>query len=386
MSPSRDERSLSLRLNASGFLLGLGTAAILYLIPVFLEELGASYTEIGFIGGIRAAPYAFLPAVAGYLADRLDKARLYLLSAIFAALGAAFLYPAQSLLEAAAANLLLGLHMVFYWPVAESIIAEALPEAVRWGAYARFSVAWSIAYFIGPLVGGVLADLFGLRLLFLLGAVAAASAAPVIISIGQLKPERRAKAGGQRLSTLLRVWPLYANVFIFTIGLACILVLAPSYLSELGWSTAGIGALFTAFGIARALAYLLMSRSGRLPATPLLLITALMQASALILLSLGNPITLLLSMVLAGATNGLYFTACFDIVSRAVPPGSKGLAIGLYEAVLGIGFIAGPVASGPTMDLMGAAETFQALALLALLSAPFAFILGRRMRRNRGSR
>lgn len=374
---SEDERDLTARLNVSGFLQGLGVASILYLIPIFLEELGASYTEIGFIGGVRAAPYAFLPIAAGYLADRLDKSKLYLMSAFFAAAGAALLYPSQALLDAALANLLIGTHMVFYWPVAEAIIAEALSESARWSAYTRFSVAWSLAYLTGPLIGGFLATVLGLRGVFLLAAILSGLAVPVIASMGRLEPAARPRSKPIGKRAVLTLSPLYLSALIFTIGLASLLALAPPYLQDLDWGVAGIGALFAGFGAARAAAYFALSRSGRLPTTPLLLSAAAAEALSLALISTGAPIPILLALPLFGAVNGAYFTAAFDVLSRRAPEGLRGLAIGLFEAIIGVGFIAGPVAAGPLMDLMGASETFWALSLLSLLGAPFSLILGR---------
>ncbi len=375
MPSTQGERRLGLRLNISGFLLGLGTSSILYIIPIFLERLGASYTEIGLVGSVRASPYAFLPIAAGYLSERLDKTRLYLLSVIFAAVASALLYLARTVPEIAAANLLLGLHMVFYWPIAESIIAEALPESIRWGAYTRFSVAWSSAYFIGPSFGGLLADLLGIRYSFLAGALISASAAPIILSMGRLQPSVEKSRRKPQLRKILTIWPIYLSVFIFTIGLSSLFVLAPSYFSSLGWSMTGIGVLFTVFGVARAASYLVMSRSGRLPAVPLLLLATVIQAVSLLLLANGNPFILALSLLLAGAVNGVYFTSSFDLLSSSIPGGLKGVAIGFFEAVLGVGFIVGPAASGSAMDFLGGSRTFQLLAVVALFGAPLGFIL-----------
>ena len=265
--------------------------------------------------------------------------------------------------------------MVFYWPIAESIIAEALPESIRWGAYTRFSVAWSSAYFIGPSFGGLLADLLGIRYSFLAGALISASAAPIILSMGRLQPSVEKSRRKPQLRKILTIWPIYLSVFIFTIGLSSLFVLAPSYFSSLGWSMTGIGVLFTVFGVARAASYLVMSRSGRLPAVPLLLLATVIQAVSLLLLANGNPFILALSLLLAGAVNGVYFTSSFDLLSSSIPGGLKGVAIGFFEAVLGVGFIVGPAASGSAMDFLGGSRTFQLLAVVALFGAPLGFIL-----------
>jgi len=369
------EESLRLRLDTSGFILGLSFAATSYLIPVFLQELGATYTDIGLIGGVRAAPYAFLPVLAGYLSDRYNRTSLYLLGSILAAVSSLGLAFSQDLIQATIANALLGLSMVFYWPVAESIIAEVLSEEIRVRAYARFSVAWSTAYFIGPIIGGFIAEFLGLRNLFLLGALIAFSSAPVILSIGSLKPERRGEPEGYARESLREILPLYGSVFIYTIALSTFLIMTPSYLSNIKWSESLIGLLFSAFGVSRTIAYVLMTKAENLNPTSIIIISSIMQSISMLLIVSGDPTLILLSAILHGATNGIYFTSSFDILSGIIPRGSRGLAIGLYETVLGVGFVAGPSTSGPLMDLIGVHTTFFFLAISALFIIPLGILL-----------
>lgn len=374
-SSSGDETDLSFKLDISGFIVGLGLSSSVFLIPVFLQELGASYSDIGLIGGVRAAPYAIFPALAGYVAGSFDMRKLYLLSSVLAAVSSAILIATTNLIEAAVANFLLGFAMVFYWPIAEAIIAEIISEKSRWSAYAKFSTAWSTAYLVGPMFGGVVADTWGLRGLFALSASISAAAAPVIISLGKLRARREEKRGAEiGVNAVKSIWPLYGSVFTFTIGLAVTLVLLPSYLSKVGWSMTLIGTLFTVFGIARTISYFFMTRYGMRALTSLL-ISSLMQSSSLALIVSADPVLLFLALALSGSTNGIYFTASFDVISRMIPSGSKGLAIGIYETLLGIGFVFGPVAAGYFMDYAGVSSTFYSLTLIALLPLPLAWII-----------
>ena len=329
--------------------------------------MGASYGEIGLIGGLRAVPYAFLPLVAGYLADRMDKVKLYLLASLLAALGSALLFLSQDLVQAAAANLIFGIHMVFYWPIAEIIIADALPEEERWRAYTRYSVAWSLSYVIGPLIGGWIGEILGIRSSFIAGAIIASVSAPMVLMMGSIRASRIEERVHRSAKSLLIISPIYVSVLIFTVGMASVFSLAPSYLSEIGWTTAGIGILFTIYGASRTSTYYLLSRTGRRSHTALILVAVVIQAASLALLYTGDTALTVISFLIGGATTGAYFTASFDLISRSIPHGYKGLALGLFETIVGVGFIAGPTASGPLMDVIGASETFLGLSFFALL-------------------
>ncbi len=367
-------------LHLSSFLIGLGASSILYMIPLLLQELGASYGEIGLIGGLRSAPYAFLPLVAGYLADRLNKVMLYFLAAPLTLAGSLMLFTSSNLMQAALANLIFGTHMVFYWPIAQAIIADSLPEEERWRAYTMYSVAWSLSYVVGPLIGGWIGEVMGIRASFMAGALLAAASIPLIISMRGL-----GSAGGDEgervhltLRSLTRVSNIYSSAFIFTIGMSAVFSLAPSYLSELGWSASSIGLFFTLYGASRTASYYFMNRVGRKPHLTLIAAAVILQSISLGLLYSGDPALLSLSFILGGATTGAYFTASFDLISKNIPPGYKGVAFGLFETIVGLGFITGPAASGPFMDIIGASTTFLWLSLVALLSLALFVALGRR--------
>ncbi len=366
-------------LHLSSFLIGLGASSILYMIPLLLQELGASYGEIGLIGGLRSAPYAFLPLVAGYLADRLNKVMLYFLAAPLTLAGSLMLFTAGNLIQAAVANLVFGTHMVFYWPIAQAIIADALPEEERWRSFTMFSVAWSLSYVAGPMIGGWIGEIIGLRASFMAGAILAAASIPIIISMRGIG--RKGGGGDTRPSLALRsltsISNIYASAFIFTIGMSAVFSLAPSYLSELGWSTSSIGLFFTLYGASRTVSYYLMNRVGRKPHLSLIAAAVILQSISLALLYSDDAALLTLSFIIGGATNGAYYTAAFDLISRVVPPGYKGVAFGLFETIVGLGFITGPAASGPFMDVIGASTTFLWLSLVALVSLVLFVALGR---------
>ncbi|MCS7126159.1 MAG: MFS transporter [Aigarchaeota archaeon] len=370
----KDKLSLEMKLIISGFIVGLGLSSPAYFIPIFLQELGASYTVIGLIGSIRSTPYAILPILTGLMIAKYDMRKLYLLGAILSALGLTLLSFSQSFIEVGVANFLLGTSMVFYWPMAESIIAELFPEESRQKIYSSFSASWSTAYFIGPIIGGVLAESANLRVLFLVSALFCTIAIPFIYIMGELRIHEKDTDHKERKS-IIRIWPIYVGVLLFTFGMACLILLVPSYLYQRGWTNIMVGIAFMVFGVSRTIAYILASRLKKINEVKLMLSSIIVQSLAIFLLAYTYPEIIFPTFILAGLVNGIYFVASFSIISRRVGAGYRGASIGLLEGVIGAGFIIGPGLSGFLIDYTGGELAFTITSLIVLLSIPFILII-----------
>lgn len=361
--------SMEAKLVISGFVVGLGVSSSVYFIPVFMQELSANYTLIGIMGSVRSLPYAVLPGLTGLMIARYDARKLYLLTSLFAAAGLLLLSASHGFVEVGLANLLIGLSMVFYWPVAESIIAETFRDDHRRRAFSNFSASWSTAYFVGPMVGGLIAEAAGVRTLFLASAITSLAAAPFINTMGELRLGGEGSRGMMRKT--MSVWPIYLGCLLFTVGLACIIMLSPSYLYQRGWSSTMIGAAFTSFGLARTAAYLLMGRLRRIDEVRVMTLAIVAQSIVMLPLSTTHPLTVIPSFIVAGLANGIYYMAAFNLVSRLVEAGYRGAAIGLIEGIIGVGFTVGPGLIGPLIDLFGGGAAFTVTSIVILSSLSF---------------
>jgi MFS family permease len=368
----RNISSLELKLHTSAFIIGLGLSAPAYFIPIFLQELGASYTLIGIMGSIRSTPYALLPIFTGFIMSRYDMRKLYVLSSILSLIGFTLLSISQSYLEIGLANFLLGVSMVFYWPIAESIIAEFFPEDLRWKVYSSFSASWSTAYFIGPIVGGVLAELANLRTLFSISGIICGVAAPLIYLMGELRLKNIDRIGFKG-GKLIHMWSLYVMVFLFTIGMACLILLAPSYFYEAGWSNLMVGTVFTVFGMTRTIAYVLLSKLKKIDEARIMTLSITIQSIAIFLLIYTRPEIIFPILALAGLINGAYFVASFSVISKKVQAGYRSISIGFLESIIGLGFIIGPAFTGLLLDYLNVWIAFTITSLVILSALPILF-------------
>lgn len=366
--------SLELKLHASAFIIGLGLSSPAYFIPVFLEEFGASYTLVGIIGSIRSTPYAILPILTGFIMSRHDMRKLYLFSSVLSFIGFISLAFSQSYIEIGLANFLIGISLVFYWPIAESIIAEFFPEDSRWKVYSSFSASWSTAYFIGPLLGGVIAEIAGLRTLFAISGIVCAIAIPFIYLMGELRLKESVKINIKE-RRFTHIWPLYGTVFLFTIGMACYILIAPSYFHEAGWSNFMVGAGFTVFGVARTVAYLLASRLEKINEVKTLTISITLQSIAIFLLVYNRPEIIFPVLTVGGLVNGAYFVAAFSLISRKVESGYRSISIGFLESIIGLSFIIAPAFIGLLLDYLNVWMAFLITSVVILSALPMILVM-----------
>ncbi len=369
----RNISSLELKLHTSAFIIGLGLSAPAYFIPIFLQELGASYTLIGIMGSIRSTPYAVLPILTGFIMSRYDMRKLYVLSSILSSIGFILLSISQRYLEMGLANFLLGISMVFYWPIAESIIAEFFPEDSRWKVYSSFSASWSTAYFIGPIIGGVLAELAGLRTLFGISGIICGVAVPLIYLMGELRLKNIGKIRFKD-GELVGIWPLYVMVFLFSIGMSCLILLAPSYFYVAGWSNFMVGTVFTVFGITRTIGYVLLSKLRKMDEARIMTLSITTQSIAIFLLVYARPEIIFPILALAGLINGAYFVASFSVISKKVQTGYRSISIGFLESIIGLGFIIGPAFIGLLLDYLNVWVAFTITSLVILSALPVIFV------------
>ncbi len=370
----RKMSSLELKLHISAFIIGLGLSSPAYFIPIFLQELGAGYTIVGVIGSVRSTPYAVLPILIGLVMGKHDMRKLYLFSSFLSFIGLLSLAFSHNYIEIGIANFLLGVSLVFYWPIAESIIAEFFPENSRWKVYSSFSTSWSTAYFVGPILGGVIAELTSLRMLFAISGIVCALAIPFIYLMGELRLRESIKisfkAGG-----LTSIWPLYVMVFFFTIGMACYILISPSYLYESGWSNFMVGALFTVFGVARTAAYMLVSRLEIIDEAKILILSLVLQSLVIFLHVYALPEIIFPTLTIAGLINGAYFVASFSLISKKVESGYRSISIGFLESIIGLSFIVVPPFIGLLLDHLNVSIAFTITSLIILSASPLIFLM-----------
>jgi MFS family permease len=258
----------------------------------------------------------------------------------------------------------------------------ALAIDVSAGRHAGSSMAWytmaiSIGYALGSLVGGSLADAIGkAETLAIVGVL------PIIATYGVVTLPRLADvaappgpsglrgviASGAKLDS--RIWLAFVTVLFLNLIQDSVDTFFPVFAPTIGISLATVGVLralksgagtlvrFTAAIVLHAVDYRIV--------TPIAVIAA--AAAAALLPVSSSLIVLAPAMVVIGLTRGLLrATSAATIADLRAEGGEVGVASGVYNSGLDIGGIAGPAVGGVVATAIGIGPMFQVVAIASAL-------------------
>lgn len=337
------------------FAVGVAYGAHVPWVPVFaVQELGASYFDIGMIGMANYVPYMFAPALVGLLLDRFNKGSI-LSAGIAMGMSSIFLLAfANTVLEVMLVRALMGIAHAFFWPSAEALVTTATTPEKRVKAISRYAMAWVGGYMAGPLLGALLFQSFGFRPLFeysaaiMMGALVAALM--LIRHGGGVRHELysitdifRMVKTNPRISTL---------VMYYSASFGIVLTILPAYLKESTIDEFLIGILFFILGLSRLSTLPFAHRFASRERASIFLATQAIAFAMLIAYSMTTFAFFSLALVLFGFAFSLYFPITLGLITKNIPRRMVGASVGAYEMVFGIGWATGPILSGMVADVL----------------------------------
>jgi MFS family permease len=337
-------------LDASVFMSSLGLGITSYFIPNYVQTIGGSMQDVGWVGSARSIPYAFLPFLLGRFSDRGKRKQLYLLSIFVNLASTLCLLAASSVQLVILTQLLASVGFSLLWPITEAMVAESVDDDRRVSSMGWYSVSWVLGFLLGPAIGGPILDRGGY--LWLFGAsslVLVATAAFTAMTIGRsYRPRPLPSKPGLGLPSL-KLSPAYMAVVAYGIAFSVIVALFPAYLKDLGYNSTLIGDLFALFGVARLVAFMAVDRfSKALPRTSLYVSAVLMLAglSFVGVFNLTTLAPLAALLIVSGFGFATFYPVLLVLVSNRSTKEELGAAVGAMEAFYGIGVVAGPLIGG----------------------------------------
>jgi MFS family permease len=323
-------------------------------IPVFLRELGASIQQIGLFFTISLIFPLLLRIFGGWISDTIGRLRALVLGSTAGMLAFAAYTLAPSWQAALFAPAFLAATTALIFPSYRAYIADQTEEEVRGRVFGLSDTAINIAWVVGPLVGGLIAQHLGYRWMFAVSTFTYAVATLIFLglfrSIPDETPEESQKltlAGMQKsfkqmfllmLAGGLMTWILIVDG-VRDIGFKMSFDLMPVYLTEIGGiSKQGIGFLDGIFGIALAITafpagWLIDKTSERVGIT-LGLITMILSRLTFVMATTYSGFAF--SWILLGIGGGLITPAGSSLIAKGVPKRVRGMAYGLVATSLGI--------------------------------------------------
>ncbi len=357
-------------LNASVFVTSLGLAMSIYMIPIYAQYFNASYFDLGLLGLTRSLPYMVIPLIAGYFSDRFNRIFIYSISIAVNSLSMLALSFSNTLTHIYIAQILGGIGISFFWPIAETILSEINNSEERIKSYSQYNISWSLAFLIGPFTGGVLVQFLNLKGLFMLSCIIIIlSTVPVIMVSRRYKSIRTLRSSG--FSFNISLIKMYCSIIPYSIVYASTVYIFPGYANLHGLSEFQISVLFTVFGLARIVSYYLTPCITKFNLSRLLLIISLLMSGSMMLIGLfPGTYTFIVSLFILGFSLGSFFPLTLNMISNKLPVEGLGFGVGLYEAIFGFGFTVGPLLNGMMANTFNPELSYIIIGLLALLIIP----------------
>ena len=376
-----------------------GMGAIAPVLPLFLEqEYGVSAAEIGITIGLFGFGRLVTSLPAGYLAQRYGRKGVLGLGAAINVVGAAMVSVSFSYAWLTGWRFVSGFGGSIFLTVATIYLRDEATPATRGRLLSLQELSILAGQTLGPVLGGYMADIFGLRVpLYVQAALMAASLGVIVLALPESRwreevAERRRRdstpsprpsptrgegasasqgsstsgegASGQRRERGA-MWRLMLSPAFIFVGLFALMIVAnrqgarfsvmPLFGRDKGFEPDALGLWisithFPQFFTTLASGYL-SDRFGR--KTPIIPAITLLALGIGTFIWADNLWQLLLSGVLLGMGEGLGSPAGTVFFADIAPPGMEGVTIGLLRTFGGVGTIVGALALGAIADWAG---------------------------------
>jgi DHA1 family multidrug resistance protein-like MFS transporter len=374
---------------ATVFVVFTGFAFVLPFLPLYVRELGVRDEGrvalwAGVLIGVAPLVAGLMAPVWGRLADRFGQKRM----AIRALVAYVVLLVLSALVTSVAQLFALRLGIGLFGglgPLGLAMATSLAPRDQTGQAVGMVQAAQILAAAVGPLAGGLLADLIGIRLTFVATAALCGAALGLVAREYAEAPRRettegRAGAGLAEIARAPGVAPLLVVLFFVNFVGRSFTPILPLHLQGLGVPPGRLafstGALISVYSVAAAISATALGRASRTyPPRGLLALSLLGGALTVAPMALVSSFPALLALALfLGLLSGGALTLCYTIGGLLVPLGRRTTAFGFFAGAALFGGALSPSFAGLVAhwDLRGIyyvdAALFAAL-VLALLPA-----------------
>lgn len=343
--------------NIIGLIIGISYGLHGPILPVFAKNIiGASYSELGFIGLANFIPYMFIPIFVGLLLDKFNNG--YIL-AIGVAINSASIYLlsiVQSVPEIMGFRIMTGMAHAFFWPPCQSIISNESNEKTRVRNISWFTMFFVMGFMIGPLLGTVFLEELDItyRILFQITAFISVSAMIFALLISRKKVTNHHEKFSFLSIKEMKRFPEVIVLLIFCASsFGIILAIYPAFLNDSGMSDTDILLLYFAFGISRVISLALAGKFSKRTSQTLVAATISISIGLAISAVSDSIIMFAIALVLMGFGFSIFFPLTLEIILSKTSKSISGKIIGAYETVFGIGWAIGPTLGGPIAQSFG---------------------------------
>ena len=371
------------------FLTGACISLVVPFMPIFVEQLGVEPSQVTFYSGLAISVSAISAACVsplwGILADRYGRKPMMIRAGLAMTItmgGLAFVPNVYWLL---ALRLLNGVFTGFV-PNATALIASQVPKDKSGYALGTLSSGVVAGTLTGPFVGGMIAEVFGIRNVFLMvgGFLFLAAILTIFFIKEDFQPVPKEKAlPTKELFTSVKypylLFNLFATSFVIQVAAQSVGPILALYIRDLGQKENLLfvsGLIVSSMGLSSMMSSGVMGRLGDKVGNHRLLIVA--QAySALIYLLCANastPLELGIYRFLFGLGTGALVPGINALLSRMTPKAGISRVFAFNQVFFYLGGVIGPLAGSVVAEQFGYHSVFYATAVCVALSCLFNLI------------
>lgn len=377
LSQPQPRRALPL-ISVVTFLSFLDINLLIPVMALYASGLGASPGIIGLIIGL----YSIVNTPANILSGRLIDKVGFKIPLIAGLIGSAVSMFGYSLVRLpshlALVRAIHGIGGGLKSPATMAGITEYSEQSRRGKAMGLYGMSIAAANLVGFGLSGVIVSRLGYQTLFMLGTIMLAIGAVVGLSLPKTRRHdstaaktslgqdfQKAKGLLRRRGLLVSYSAIFAQYFAF----GGVVTLLPLYVKGLGMEAFHVGMLLTIFTVMfialQPPSGSISDRIGRL--MPVCIGLSLGIVSLLILPSVTTFPLLMVAMALYGIAFGMIFPSVSALVADHSVPAERGMASGLFHALLTAGVAVGAIAAGWVGEIVGIKQ--------GLLSSPGVLVL-----------
>ncbi len=370
-----------------------GQGVIGPVLPLYAKNFGVSATVVGLTLTVFALARLILNVPAGMIADRFGRRILLIGGPILTSIGMFGSGFAGDIWSLLIWRFIAGGGSAFYMSGALIYLIDIAPSDRRARYVATNQWALSVGVALGPGIGGLVAERWGLAAPFhVVGVIALVAATYAIFRL----PETRnstARASESKnpvrdAALIIRSAPFVAIAFvtgtIFMTRAGTRATLVPLHADDtLGWGPGEIGLVFTATGI--------MTLFTLWPATwatenigraSVIMFSGLAAAlGTLVIAASSTPLWFVMGNIILTLGTGTAGPAPAAFVADLFPEELRGLGIGLYRSAGDVGFVIGPPALGWLSDNASMSVAFQTAGCLVGVAGACFVLITRRSER-----
>jgi MFS family permease len=365
----------------------MGVGFIGPLLPLYARELGASGLQLGMIFSGFAIARFFLTPFIGRASDRFGR-KVFLACGLAAFSGFSLLYIwASSAAELILVRSLHGIAAGMVIPIAQAYIGDISPDGKESTSMGTFTVALFTAFGIGPLVGGTLADRFGMSAPFYVMGILSGVAFLIILiflpEMGIHKEKWKKRAPVRDVLGHSVVLALLVFRVTSAFGRGVVVPFLPFVAESRGANISMIGVLLATHILLAGLLQIPFGRLADRVSKPLLMTLGLVgSAMTIFAIPYCKTVTHLFFLQTAtGVVSAIGFPAAIGMAALA---GKKfhgmGTVMAVFNSGMSIGLILGPLGGGFFEGIFGLDFVFKGGSLMMVVGLAAYLILMRRAR------